>query len=615
MRRRYSYFARCTRNGGAIPFERLELRTIFDAGAAADLLTISKHSVSAAIVNGQDAGDLFPSVGIVDGNCSGTLIHPQYVLTAGHCMAGVPASLASFELGNSKHSVEEVHIHPRYDNERFDLGFDLALLKLFDPVEDVEPTPILRSQPQQGELLTLVGFGQTGDVEQGSNFDFGQKQFATTELEQISDIHLSWTLDGPQDGSTAPGDSGGPAFVQRDGEYLVAGITSGGDFFPFSLGSNSFDTRVDLLAPYVDFIIGGGGGEPDEHSDDLGEQATPLDVSGGAVDLRGAWQRLDDNDVFSFALDVNAQVSITSIKSPFGASTAINLFNEQGDPVTSGQGQGESSRAAVLTEGIYYVSLRSTVPGDYAFTLKAVYDDETSLGKHLNLQRGFDIATGRLNFKSQSGGLDGDRDEFRFELSRSTTMELLLTADTPGLDTYLRLYRNDGDLLAFNSGVVPGNRSTSRVRMQLPPGEYRASVGSYLDRSVGDFTFSVSRVLRADSNGDRRVDLLDFAALRAQFNKSGDGLTADFNNDDLVNIVDFELLRQEFGLAAAPPRTAAAGSPPTSLATLGAVELASAAPVAASYANAMAMPGEPSPLLTITEWSGVRARSRRLDRQ
>lgn len=89
-------------------------------------------------------------------------------------------------------------------------------------------------------------------------FDAGSfLRVGETELEWVSSIMIGWQFDGNGESNTATGDSGGPAFVERDGELLIAGVTSGGtqdDWW--NPGDDSFDTRVEAFADWIDSIIG-----------------------------------------------------------------------------------------------------------------------------------------------------------------------------------------------------------------------------------------------------------------------------------------------------------------------------------------------------------------------
>ncbi|MFK8112465.1 MAG: trypsin-like serine protease, partial [Rubripirellula sp.] len=146
------------------------------------------------IVNGQETAE-FDAVGIVNNGCTGTLISPTHVLTAAHCTVGATPQQMSFQVGGETYQVSAEFTHPQYNDAQFDAGWDLAIMELDRPVEGVEPMQIMRAQPEIGETLTIVGFGEGGTDTGGSSFDFGTKRVGTTPLEEVTENHLWWTFD------------------------------------------------------------------------------------------------------------------------------------------------------------------------------------------------------------------------------------------------------------------------------------------------------------------------------------------------------------------------------------------------------------------------------------
>lgn len=218
-----------------------------------------------AIVNGTPT-TAFPSVGIVgdasEGFCSGTLIAPQVVLTAGHCADGVAHTAGRFQVGGQTYATSQVIVHPQYNESAIgtDNAHDIALFRLNRAVTGISPSPIYRSTPQVGQLLTLVGFGAGGTGSSGHDGSFGTKRVGTTPIDQVSSRLILWRFDNNSESNTAPGDSGGPAFIQVGGTYYVAGVTSGGDQENAGIGDRSFDTRVDAYQSWLANYLGGGNG-------------------------------------------------------------------------------------------------------------------------------------------------------------------------------------------------------------------------------------------------------------------------------------------------------------------------------------------------------------------
>jgi secreted trypsin-like serine protease len=273
-------------------------RKIFTVVATWAVLATVAATPSSAVVGGSDAGPgEFPSVAEISFGvfgCTGTLIDPTHVLSAGHCAnpsstvfaapVAWPTALIDVRIGSNKAGegeqvpVSSVAITPDY------LGLmnsrnDLSILTLSRPSVHA-PTQVAaageRSIWNPGVLATIAGWGNTSA--DGEEFpDTLQKAQVPITTDAYCESRYpdedGWDFDPetmvcagyPEGGvDTCQGDSGGPLFANGPAGRRVVGVTSWGngcaqEGFPgvyARVADTKLRTWVESVAP--NGVAGGG---------------------------------------------------------------------------------------------------------------------------------------------------------------------------------------------------------------------------------------------------------------------------------------------------------------------------------------------------------------------
>ncbi len=241
--------------------------------------------------------------------CSGTLLSGgRDILTAAHCLTdgqgvlNTNSAFANFLLPGDTLSlrIADFIVHPDWDGD-FDHGNDIALISLTAPAPAAIPAfDIFRGNDEVGQIFTLAGFGQAGQGDQGAVLPAGTRRTGENRFDALGDVfanagfnplpgaQLAFDFDngsaqndafnffapllgpglgdrgvGDNEVMAAPGDSGGPAFINGQ----IAGVTSFGArlFSPVrndtsdvdatlnaSFGEFGVSTRVSFFADWID---------------------------------------------------------------------------------------------------------------------------------------------------------------------------------------------------------------------------------------------------------------------------------------------------------------------------------------------------------------------------
>jgi len=195
--------------------------------------------------------------------CTGTLVAPNVVITAGHCVRGNCSDRVfvgdDVTMPGTVISVRDASSHPNYAPP--DPTHDLGVL-ILDEDAGGEPRSIANADMLQAATsVRLAGYGNTDPNSSGG---YGRRRMvdvalASPDRKYGADPDSEFVAGAPfLDRDSCNGDSGGPAFIQSNRRWYLAGATSRATASSVRpCGDGGIYTRVDVFEDWVKSVPGG----------------------------------------------------------------------------------------------------------------------------------------------------------------------------------------------------------------------------------------------------------------------------------------------------------------------------------------------------------------------
>ncbi|WP_242620346.1 S1 family peptidase [Shewanella maritima] len=189
----------------------------------------------------------------------GTLIHPEWVVTAAHAVFCMNPG-QKIKVGN-----QVVTIANRYSYPDYQLGdeHDIALLKLDSKVTSIEPADMFSETTEQGMVTWFIGVGGTGSGVDGQTISYkennGKLRKAQNKIVSTTDTDIVYKFDkGAKgealEGVSGNGDSGGPAYIKDGDKYVLLGVSSRADSWFYDVGEYGVTELYTRVSSYRDWM-------------------------------------------------------------------------------------------------------------------------------------------------------------------------------------------------------------------------------------------------------------------------------------------------------------------------------------------------------------------------
>ncbi|HEU0031745.1 MAG TPA: trypsin-like serine protease [Kofleriaceae bacterium] len=248
------------------------------------------------------------------GSCTGTLIAPDVVLTAGHCAEVAPTRVVADTTdynaaGGTTANVKSITAYPNWETQ-----YDVSVIVLASPITSVPPRKIGTSCTfdtfAANTQVHLVGFGLTDTAGTGDNTQLNEAMAPVTDPDCsggngcMSAIAPGGEFIAGGGGTDSCfGDSGGPVYLDTArGTVVIGAVSRGLDNAATPCGGGGIYVRTDKIVQWIESTAGhpvekdlcaagpgegsgsgSGSGSGDDNDGGDGDRFGDSDISGGCA--------------------------------------------------------------------------------------------------------------------------------------------------------------------------------------------------------------------------------------------------------------------------------------------------------------------------------------------